>query len=254
MKRYSLLPFIIFLVIFTAIQNTHANERNWSVLIYMEPMKDLHDAAWRNLNDLAGCTELNDQVDISVQLHSYDNCAWRYKIKHGVFIQDSCVELTNDYVHDITDAARWAYSEPANHALIFWGHGHGILMPTYNPDTEEWELEDDDTFQACLICKTLPIPLSQEYHCHKAILLNNTTQKCLDNHQMITILETVTDILDGKRIDVVGMDVCLGASLEHAYQIAPYADYLVACQNCELPDGFDHHGLARALSSTCSPL
>ncbi|MBN1549330.1 hypothetical protein JW872_01580 [Candidatus Babeliales bacterium] len=230
-----------------------AQESVWSVLIYMEPMQDLHDAAWRNLNDLARCTQLNDQVDIRVQLHSYDNIAWRYRIKQGIFIQDSCVELTNNYVHDITDAAQWAYAGSSTyHALIFWGHGHGILTPTYNPETKKWEVEDDDAFQACELCESLPVPLLQEEH-SKAILLNETTQKCLDNHQMIAVLENITDILGGRHLDLVGMDVCLGASLEHAYQIAPYTNYLVACQNCELSDGFEYHGLACALATLNSP-
>ena len=65
---------------------------------------------------------------------------------------------------------------------------------------------------------------------------------------MIETLQTITQIILGKQLDVLAFDTCMGAMFENAYQLAPFARYLIGCQSCSLPDGFDYQGVMAALN------
>lgn len=233
----------------------HLSASNWTVLIYMNARDVLQDAALLNLNELArGGT--NEHADIYVQLNAYGNVGWRYHIEDGAIVQDGYVALSNDYSVDILDAAEWAFEQSASryHGIILWGHGYGILTPSYDAATNEWVIEHDAALDACQICKRSGYA---QYHArnHRAALLDRTAQMYLSNEQMIALMDTISHNIIHKKIDFLGFDMCLGASIEHAYQLQPYAHYLMACQNCELKDGFEYYGFARRLKDPmCTPL
>jgi hypothetical protein len=217
----------------------------WTVLIYMEPgaykkADALHDAAWRNINDLARANISND-VNILVQFHGYDQFAWRYKIEKGVVRQLDTAELDN-YYDDMRSAFAWAYTNyPAqNYGLIWWGRGCGILEPSWQD--HQIDFEDDEAFDICLSC-----PRSVPVTAKRAILLESASQQYVSNEDMVNLLQGAAELI-GKKLNFVGLDCCLGAALEHAYQMAPYVDYMLGCQNCELPDGYEYYGLANRLS------
>ncbi len=233
----------------------HLSASNWTVLIYMQARDVLQDAALLNLNELArGGT--NEHARIYVQLNAYDNVGWRYHIEDGAIVQDGYVPLSNDYSIDILDAAGWAFGQHSStyHGLILWGHGYGILTPSYDESANDWVVEHDAALDACQMCKRSGYA---RYHTryHRAALLDRTSQAYLSNKQMIELMDIISCKIIRKKIDFLGFDMCLGASIEHAYQLAPYAHYLMACQNCELKDGFEYYGFANRLrDSFCTPL
>lgn len=223
---------------------------SWTVLVYVEvdPQEKV-DAlyAWQNINDLARAS-IRDNVTILVQLHMFGEHAWRYKIEKGVIQQLDHVSLIGSYVEDVQNTFEWAYGGyPADeYGLIWWGHGCGILHPTWDQESDHWSFESDDAFDLCLSCQRRGTIHSSS---KRAILLNSQTRRYISNDDMVALLKIATESIIKKKIRILGLDLCLGAAIEHAYQIAPYVDYLIGCQNCELPDGFDYCGIANRFSN-----
>lgn len=52
----------------------------------------------------------------------------------------------------------------------------------------------------------------------------------------------------GKKIDIIGFDVCLLGQIETAYQLAPYCDYVIASPKTEPGDGWDYDAAFRPLN------
>ena len=98
MKLY----FIVLLSLFFQI----CAEDSWTVAIYMEASYGLHDAALKNLNDLA-CQGPNENVNFLVQLHFQGNSAWRYLIKKNKIIQIQKIDLTEKTDQNISDFFKW---------------------------------------------------------------------------------------------------------------------------------------------------
>jgi len=227
------------------------SQAEWKIFMYMEPGVGLHDAAWRNINDLLRSSHA-PETEIYIQLHAYDTIAWRYRIKQNALIQDSAVTLHFDYIKDTLDGAKWAFktTPPAEkNIFILWGHGFGILSPQWNEKTKDWQVEYDEAMDICTTCRH--VSGNSEY-CHaneKALLINNTNQTYITHYELTHILKEICNTFLHKKIDIFGMDMCLGASIEHAFHVAPYVNYLVASQNCELPDGFEYCGLRKHLQT-----
>lgn len=92
---------------------------------------------------------------------------------------------------------------PADHyALILWDHGGGPL----------WGYGSDELYRG----DTLTLP------------------------EMRQAMEQTPLARDGRKLDWVGFDACLMASLENADLWSPYADYLVASEEVEAGSGWDY--------------
>ncbi len=71
-----------------------------------------------------------------------------------------------------------------------------------------------------------------------------TTQELMQAIQTIS-----TDIL-GKKIDIVGMDMCMMSMLEIGYELSPFVHYMVGSQDCELEYGWDYEAIFKQLGTT----
>jgi hypothetical protein len=245
--------FICFVALITCCQFTLA--KKWSVLIYADCQDKLSDAFMLNMNALMRAS-ISPNVRICVHMHAYDDVAWRYRVEQGKLIQEHMVSWKKENFQDIINAAQWAFQEgdADNHCLIFWGHGFGILEPHWDETSKEWMAENDDAYK-----NDCQIRSRKNFHLldgHRAVLLNSLNSSYMTNDDMVDAVKNISqDVLHGRKIDIVGFDCCLGASIEHAYQLAPWTHYLIGCQNCELKDGFEYCGFAHRLSaSDCSPL
>ncbi|MBA7575998.1 Clostripain [subsurface metagenome] len=127
-------------------------------------------------------------------------------------------ELNMGDPQTLVDFASWAITEyPAEkYLLVIWNHGGWFRFPTYTARDIAW----DDTSGGDRI--TMP---ELEYAL-SAI-----------NAQM------------GKNIDIVGMDACLMAMTEVAYQIKDYADILVASEEVVPCDGWPYDSILSQLVS-----
>lgn len=229
----------------------------WAVLLYADPTTDILGAVLKNIHDLLPVGS-NQNAQIFVQLRAYldestgsDNrySCWRYKIEQNNLVLVEQLQLTGNYTQDLTNAAQWAFGQTIaqHHALILSGHGFGPLEPTWNEKQHEWELEyDESMLTGCPMrssCNKL-----KKIRTLRGLLVNNLELKYLDNQNLISAVENISHNLN-KSLDILLLDLCMGAAIEHTYQIAPYVDYLVGCQNCELVDGLDCRKLAQHLTA-----
>ncbi len=243
---------LLFVITFTSCAIARGEAPTWSVLIYMEA-PDLHDAVILNITKLLRA-RTNDNAQISIQLHMPGSTAYRYRVHNGALQYEESIELNLDFEKDISAACKWAYKNNAPHnAFFFWGHGCGILLPTWNDEEDEWRFEHDDALDICPDCQRSPTsPHILERH--RGVLLNDQTHTLVTNENMVNIMKTVHETILHKKLDILAIDCCLGAMFEHAYQLSPHVDYLIGCQNCELPDGYDYCGMGKRLSqANCSP-
>lgn len=112
----------------------------------------------------------------------------------------------------LADFVTWGVKNyPANrYALIFWDHGGGSVLG-FGSD----ELFDGDS----LTLNEIGAGLAAAYE------------------------------KTGKKLELVGFDACLMATLETAHQLSPYAEYMIASQELEPGHGWDYVGALGYLSS-----
>lgn len=238
-------PFYYVCVLLSYNLIVYAQEPRWSLLVYMEA-PDLYEAAIKNITGLLQA-HISENANVFLQLHLSGSTAFRYRVGKGALLFEESVTLSLQYEQDILDACAWAYAHRSKYqALILWGHGSGILLPMWHEEEHEWKVEHDASLD---ISRKSSLLLHKLEH-HRAVFLNNITQDYLTNNNMVRVIKEVSESILRKKLDILGFDCCLGAMFEHAYQISDYVQYLVGCQNCELPDGFDYYALGKRISDS----
>ncbi len=228
--------------------NTHAWADSWHILFYMDASDNLSDMAVKNITDMMR-GKPNDSITFFIQLHAYHQAGLRYQLTdQGLqFLEE--VILTGDCKQDLIDAASWGFAnQTADHTmLILSNHGWGILDPRWNEQTERWEVLNDESETTCPIKRST---LMHHHQRHKGYMFNNTSHTYLTNTDLIESLDNITsNLLKNKQIDILAFDTCMGAMIEVAYQVAPFARYMIGSQSCSLNDGFDYQGIVHTLNS-----
>lgn len=233
----------------------------WKFFFYMDASDRLADMAFKNITDMMRGNP-NDNVEALLQLHAYGDTALRYRITGaGLFFVDE-VPLTGDSKQDFITAAAWALARNStdNIMVVFSNHGWGALDPHWNPATNAWEaaemsISHGDGNNVCLplgTCTQEKKSVGSLMHIHarhKAFMFNDSSHTYLTNHDLVLALAYVQDnILQGRKINVVAFDTCMGSMLEVATCVAPYAQYLVGVQSCALRDGFNYQEFIAALN------
>ncbi|KKQ32680.1 MAG: Clostripain family protease [candidate division TM6 bacterium GW2011_GWF2_37_49] len=194
---------------------------------------------------------------------------------------------------DLVESFRWAVTKyPAKkYALILWNHGIGILDPVWgkinhwqspqkfyiqeemlaiNPRIHINDLTVDsaitNTDQMLQIGDTAfteeEIALLEkaiDSDCGvtevlRGILFNEQSRTYMTNQAFTEALRQIKKtVLNGKKIDLLGMDACLMAMVEVGYQSREFADYLVASEESELAHGWDYESLCKMLSEKADP-
>jgi len=245
---------IIALLISLSCFSVSVSAGSWKVFIYMDSGEGLSDMAIKNITDMLHA-QPNDTIDFAIQLHAYDFTALRYQLKNNKLIFIEEVALTGNSKQDLIDGCTWGFSNTqADHTLfIGWGHGWGILDPEWNPETREWEVDGGSLSNECEI-KSIRSKAHNHKKNHKGFIFNDNAHSYLTNQDLIESLKFVKEnLLHDKKIDIVAFDTCMGAMLEVAYQITPYARYLVGNQSCSLRDGFNYQGIIAELNQQHAP-
>jgi hypothetical protein len=214
----------------------------WTLCIYMEATDHLTDMAWKNINDMLKAP-IHDNVTVVIQLHAIDNVAYRYQIKDHTLIQLEEVILNTEVKTDVFNAIQWAFGSFAasHHMLILWNHGFGILDPQWNEEQSEWVTEFDED-ASCPLTKRSCYNTGKEIHksSHKGYIFSLQPRTYMKSNELVAVLDAVQkNILNGKKIDILGFDTCMGSMIETAYQVAPYVHYLIGAQSCSLRDGWN---------------
>jgi hypothetical protein len=96
--------------------------------------------------------------------------------------------------------------------------------------------------------------LSEHKEHHKGFMFTVEPRGYLTNQDLIDGLSWLQrGALGGKFLDVLAFDTCMGDMFEVAYQVAPYAHFLVGNQSCALKDGFDYQGIVSLLNQESDP-
>ena len=226
---------------------------NWRVFVYMDSSDDLNDMAIKNITDMIK-VGAKESVDFLIQLHSYDDKGLRYRVDNkGLSFLDQVV-LSGNSKQDFIRAARWAFSDNnADHTmLICWNHGWGILDPHWDEHEQEWLASSTALSNSCVIKRSL----RNVYQKHKRyhFMFSKEPRSYLTNQDLIDGLGYLKEVvLGGKKLDILAFDTCMGGMLEHAYQVAPYASYLIGNQACSLRDGFNYCGVLTTLNKAPMP-
>jgi hypothetical protein len=241
--------FFIHFFIFLFVAESLFCVADWTFLVYVQAKNSLSNFAHKNFADMATVGS-NKKLNILVEWHSPGQYGiWRYKIESEKMVLDHNEKRQTDgnSSRDLIDSMRWAVTKyPAKkYALILWNHGIGILDPSWgnsmniiNPksinNNPKIQIEGLSTpFNNTFSCEKIPV--------HRGILFNEYSRTYMNNQELTFALSTIKkDILKGKKIDLLGMDACLMAMVEIAYQVRHYADYLVASQEVELAYGWDY--------------
>ena len=194
----------------------------WTVLFVMQGDNNLSFFMHQNIATLKHIGSTKD-VNLLVQWDEpVKHTTWRYKVGQGKLIQDASLpqDMGVNPQQELIDACKWAFLKyPAKkQALILWNHGSGIL-----DEQRDWRK-------------------------YRGILYDFSSKKCLTNQGLKLALTTIhQEVLNGKKFDLLGMDACLMAMLEIAYQIKDFTHYFVASENIEHAPGWHYEIIVRNL-------
>lgn len=194
-------------------QATEAEIAEWTVMIYVAADNDLEDMAPVNIDEIEG-TGQSDDVNVVMLVDTKTLLTGT----HWYFVNDGedHLDLADEYHHcdcdhfvgacpgelNMGEASTLSYfvsvtvdRAPAqNYMLILWDHGaswYGICWDDSSP------LEDGEA-------------------------------DCLQMLEISDALESASDALPGGKLQILGLDACLMAGIEVAYQFRSCAEYMVA--------------------------
>ncbi len=248
--------------VFTSSRKTllkFANEKNWTVIIYMSADNDLRTFAARNIKQMAniGSNEhLNILVHLDIRISGNKKITRRYYIEKNrilhVNVHDPATQqMDSGDPQTLISCCSWGIENyPAKeYALIFWNHGTGPIDPihgriinpaelfTFNPTTNRLELDRSIGF--------LDLINSLETK-QRGICWDNTTGNYLTNQKLDYALnEIYTNILHQKKFSIIGFDACLMSTVEVTDIIKKYAYIMVGSQEVELGTGWNYTSVLR---------
>jgi len=246
-KNYFILIFVLVLVLImtgcTGVAPPIQEIDDWTVMVYLDADNNLESAGIDDINEMeivGSTTEVNivvqvDRIPYSVLASNNEgyaddisNSNWTTTRRYYITQDFDSVQINSQLISDLgelnmgdpqtlIDFASWAVTEyPAKkYLLVIWNHGGGFRSTGLAKDIA-W----DDTSGGD------KITMSELEYALSAI----STQA-------------------GKNIDIVGMDACLMAMIEVAYQIKDYADILVASEENEPNDGWPYDTILGQLVS-----
>jgi len=218
--------------LFPPIKNDSAE---WTVMVYLDADNNLESAGIDDINEME-IVGSSDDVNVVVQVDripysvlAANNQGYADDVSNGDWTNTRRYYITQDFdpiqinsqlesdlgelnmgdPQTLIDFANWAaINYPAKkYLLVIWNHGGGFRSSAYTTKDIAW----DDTSGGDKI--TMP--------------------------ELEDALFAIS-IQIGKKIDIVGMDACLMAMTEVAYQIKDYADILIASEENEPGDGWPY--------------
>ncbi len=208
--------------------NTGPGNDTWTFMVYMSDC-DLEYFALLDLNEMEAVGS-GDKYNIVVQLDRWEsdsdrddrsNGDWK-TAKRFLVKQDTNAEIIGSQMisdqgeincgdpTQLVSFAKWAMTTyPADHYFLdLWDHGDGIEGVCWD------QSQGDDQ----LTIKELGSALSQ--------ITNN----------------------GAKKLDIIGFDACLMSTIEVSYEMAPYANYMLASEITEPGSGWDYSFLTSVKS------
>lgn len=238
------------------------DKARWTVMIYMAGDNNLSDAADRDLDELrrVGSTaEVNVVVEVD---KAGPGGTRRIHVQPGGAGEavETLGETDSGDPAVLANFITWAAGRfPAErYALVLWNHGGGwqpdemdrvaqaVGAPGFSADeaSERSSSALGRVFFRSSLETIFRLPEPEE----RAICSDDGTGHSLDMVELGRVLAEATTRL-GQPLDLVGMDACLMSNIEVAYQVAPYARYLVASEEIEPNQGWPYGAVLGTLTS-----
>lgn len=205
---------------------TPVTSNKWTILVYMDGDNDLD---LYTSGDLAEMMKVgsSSSATVIVQYDGYQKPAKRMKVERGSLTTlQELGEVNMTSTDTIADFVRYGVTTyPADrYMLVMWDHGNGWKsggMPL--PKTTGSLLSDWDS--------------------------NGVRSSESPNG---TVAQGIRDGLagTGRKLDILGVDACIMATLEAAYEFRDLADFMVASQELVSVQGWDYKALLETVTST----
>lgn len=231
----------------------------WTVGVYLQADNSLAQFAVFNLSE-AQKALLPAGINMIVQWDQpNNNRTWRYKIVHGgrIDVGSLSVEMgINPKQELVTFMTFLKNNYPSKRlALLLWNHGYGVIDPRLQVINKALLKLPPGLAIAGLRTQypwfTAP---GMQPELERGILFDDSQNTYATNADLVYAFSNIKRVW-GKNIDILGMDACLMAMIEIAYELGSYTDYLVASENVEPGAGWNYAAFLGALSAntTMSP-
>lgn len=238
-----------------------ASARKWTVLAWLAGDNNLEPNAFTDIKEMKRVGS-NDDIDIVVQLDTmHDNKTRRYHLSKGTDLAKDLVEElgeTNTGDPQVAiDFLTWGMAKyPAERTLaVLWNHGGGIdeadvfrratargvpVLARRSPNADGGLVPSrartivSSRHRHALFHTMIDAALER-----RIIAIDDTSRDFLDNAELRKVLEQVTSKA-GRKIDLLGFDACLMNMVEIAYELHPFADYIVGSEETEPGEGWPY--------------
>jgi Clostripain family len=217
-----------------------AGDAKWSILTYIAAHNNLELLGKVSRQQILGVGSTADVVH--GMLYDGSVGAARYIIGNAgaVRTQERLGGFNSGDPDALIETAKWFYGEnPADrYGLVLWSHGTGWMPSEIAQVAQETRLaaERNDAEAAeragssgslTLFRSTLRQILTPEHERERAILFDDGSGQSLDTLELERVSRTIAEAI-GKPLEFLGMDACLMANLEVAYQLRHVVRYMVA--------------------------
>jgi hypothetical protein len=249
--------FIVFSHSFASNEDTKGTSRSlaeWTVVAYIQADNNLAPYAVYNIGDMQLAPLSSSLVNMLVQWDQpNNNKTWRYRIVKGGRIEDASVsvEMGLNPVQELVDMTKWAKTkyDAKRFCVILWNHGSGVVDPSYRATNKAISnaLGTDDG-RPHMPWLEIPGFDAQRDAQDRGILFDDSQLTYLNAQGLATAFSRIkSEVMGGRKIDIVGMDACLMAMLEVGYQIKDSVNYLVSSEDTEPGEGWSYSGFLKTL-------
>ncbi len=253
---------------------TAQGKAQWTVMVYMagdngillaEPMET---AGYEDLKEMkkVGST---DAVHVVAQFDTKGNRqTYRYRLRAGTALEEDLLQTISETntgdLANLVDFIVWATKTyPAEKTvLILWNHGNGWddedLYAGFRAVEDQLPVDQTETraiaqksrLRRALFRSTLAnIPQEAVKPGRRGILYDDSSMDFLDNRELKEALRQAVQQAGLERIDILGMDACLMAMLEVAYQVRDTCGYVIASEEVEPMRGWPYDQFLDALTT-----
>lgn len=240
---------------------TTVTKKPWTIAIYMAGDNDLNSFCWSDLAELKSVGS-SDALNIVVQIDTMRaKLTRRYYVTKKQTRQKDVVQTikeTNTGDPKVASAFfEWAIRNyPAERYLVgFWNHGSGIDETDVYAGTRaargapvsraKARVAASHPVRRALFSTTRKQILGRRT---RAIAYDDSAKDFLDNKELAKVLAN-TAAAAGHPVDVLGLDACLMAMVELAYEMRDTAGVIVGSQQLEPGDGWPYNKVAGAIAA-----
>jgi len=219
-----------------------AAKTKWTVLTYIAAHNNLDSFGRRSLNGILSVGS-NSEVVLGA-LYDGQVGAGRYVMGEPGMVssQSQLGSFDSGDPAYLVATAKWLFTEhPAErYGLVLWSHGTGWepgeieevakeARPNSKPNAAESNERSAMPGSRVLFRPTLRTILKPEKPTERAILFDDGTGHSLDTIELARVTDEIAQEI-GQPLDLLGMDACLMANIEVAYEIRNSVGFLVASE------------------------